>query len=193
MHTNSFDALGPVVIVPGLRDSGAGHWQTLWQQRLPEVVRVQQERWDVADLERWSERVADVLQRTSPAWIVAHSFGCLASVRALAETGASVRGLLLVAPADPEKFHIAEVLPAGPLGVNGLMVGSLTDPWLSWRKAEQWARRWSLPLLCAGAAGHINVDSGHGHWPEGWNLLQRLRTRGHARGRAVQQLIPVAV
>jgi len=198
MHFDLFKSGGsttehPVVIVPGLRDSGPGHWQSLWQRRLPHAHRVQQERWDEPDLERWSERVADVLERTSPAWIVAHSFGCLASVHALAATGAAVRGVLLVAPADPEKFRVSARLPQGALGVSGLVVGSLTDPWLSWQKAQVWANRWKLPLLCAGAAGHINVDSGHGHWPEGWNLLQRLRSQGHARARVVRQLIPVAV
>ena len=183
----------PVIIVPGLRDSGPAHWQSLWERRLPNVVRVHQERWDEPDLERWSQRVADVLERTSPAWIVAHSFGCLASVRALAQTGRAVRGVFLVAPADPEKFGIETQLPHEPLGVKGAMIGSLSDPWLSWQKAERWAARWKLPLLCAGSAGHINVDSGHGHWPEGWNLFQRLRTHGHTRGHAVHQLIPVAV
>lgn len=193
--STSGPALGdPVLIVPGLRDSGPGHWQTLWQQRIPGAVRVHQERWDEPDLARWSGRVAEVLAQFSrPAWLVAHSFGCLAAVHALAATGAAVRGVFLVAPADPEKFHIADRLPQRPLALRGLIVGSLTDPWLSWQKAESWAARWQLPLVCAGAAGHINAESGHGHWREGWTLFQRLRLKGHARARTVQQLIPVAV
>jgi uncharacterized protein len=86
-----------------------------------------------------------------------------------------VRGVLLVAPADPEKFGIDSLLPHSALPVPGLVVGSLTDPWLSWSKAQQWAQRWELPIFCAGDAGHINAESGHGDWDEGWELLQHLR------------------
>ena len=35
----------PVVIVPGWRNSGPGHWQTLWAQRLPVARRVEQDDW----------------------------------------------------------------------------------------------------------------------------------------------------
>ncbi|MEY2683344.1 MAG: hypothetical protein RJA09_488, partial [Pseudomonadota bacterium] len=33
------------VIVPGWRDSGPGHWQTLWTDTLPRVRRVVQDNW----------------------------------------------------------------------------------------------------------------------------------------------------
>jgi len=88
--------------------------------------------------------------------------------------------MFLVAPADPEKFGIAPRLPHAPLPVPGLVVGSLSDPWLTWPKAQLWAQRWELPIYCAGDAGHINAQSGHGEWPEGWALLQRLLQIGKA-------------
>lgn len=182
-----------VVIVPGLRNSGPRHWQSHWQRQLPGVVRVEQEQWDVADLERWSAQVAATLQQAGPCWIVAHSFGCLASVHALASASSQVRGVFLVAPADPEKFRVADVLPTGTLPVPGLLVGSLTDPWLSWRKAEYWAQRWQLPLVCAGSAGHINTESGHTQWPAGLKLFQRFQGQGSANPQPVRQWIPVAV
>ncbi|MDX9970203.1 MAG: alpha/beta hydrolase, partial [Hydrogenophaga sp.] len=34
-----------VVIVPGWRNSGPGHWQSLWTERLPNVLRVEQDDW----------------------------------------------------------------------------------------------------------------------------------------------------
>jgi predicted alpha/beta hydrolase family esterase len=86
-----------------------------------------------------------------------------------------VRGLFLVAPADPHKFAVTEQLPSGPLALPGRMVASRTDPWLSWASALQWAQRWQLPLIDAGDAGHINAESGHGFWREGWRAFQQLR------------------
>lgn len=177
--------MSSVIIVPGLHDSGPQHWQSLWQRRLPHSVRVEQTQWDRPDLRRWSANVARVLDAVDDCWIVAHSFGCLAAVHALAQRGdaaalAGVRGIFLVAPADPDKFGVAAELPAGPLPVPGRLVASLTDPWLAWPRAQQWAQRWQLPALCAGDAGHINVDSGHGPWWEGWNWFAQLREETRA-------------
>lgn len=172
--------MSAVLIVPGLHDSGSGHWQTVWQQRLPNVQRLQLRRWDQPDLQRWSDAIIEEVIRHRVQYIVAHSFGCLGAVNAIAELQRTVRAMFLVAPADPEKFGVAPRLPHAPLPVPGLVVGSLNDPWLTWPKAQLWAQRWELPIYCAGDAGHINVQSGHGEWPEGWALLQRLLQIGKA-------------
>lgn len=164
-----------VVIVPGLGNSGPNHWQTLWQRRLPNAERIHLSRWDRPDLQQWVDATIAAVRRQRTGYIVAHSFGCLATVQALDTIRDQIRGVLLVAPADPEKFGIASLLPDSTLPVPGLVIGSLTDPWLSWSKAQQWAQRWELPIFCAGEAGHINAESGHGDWNEGWELLQRLR------------------
>jgi predicted alpha/beta hydrolase family esterase len=175
--------MSTVVIVPGLHDSGPGHWQTQWQQRLPGAVRVEQARWDRADLQRWSDQVAATVEALrGDVWLVAHSFGCLASVHALAQVGARVRGLFLVAPADPDKFDIGDRLPLGRLPVQGMIVGSTSDPWLRWEKVKRWASRWDLPLLNAGDVGHINVESGHGEWREGWEWFRQFQRFGHDYG-----------
>ena len=34
-----------IVIVPGWRNSGPGHWQSLWAEQLEGAVRVQQQDW----------------------------------------------------------------------------------------------------------------------------------------------------
>jgi predicted alpha/beta hydrolase family esterase len=164
-----------VVIVPGLRNSGPQHWQTLWQQRLPNAERIRMTQWDKPDLQQWVDATIAAVRKQRASYIVAHSFGCLATVHALDAIQDQVRGVLLVAPADPDKFNIAHLLPDAHVPVPGLVVGSLSDPWLSWSRAQQWARRWLLPIVCAGDAGHINAESGHGAWAEGWELLQRLR------------------
>lgn len=163
------------LIVPGLRNSGPGHWQTHWEQLL-RASRVEQEDWATPDLERWSARVvAAVNPDPRPAILIAHSFGCLASVHALRRIAPRVKGLLLVAPAAPEKFQIAQRLPQGPIGVPSLLVGSQTDPWLTLGRARALAATWGSDFVNLGDAGHVNADSGHARWEEGLPLLERLQ------------------
>lgn len=164
-----------IIIVPGLGNSGGQHWQSRWQQRLPNATRITLPQWQQPNLRSWVDAIDNAVGQHTDNYLVAHSFGCLASVAALAELRHRVRGVLLVAPADPDKFKITDLLPQSTLPVPGLVVGSLSDPWLSWSKAQLWAQRWELPIYCAGNAGHINVESGHGEWHEGWQLLEKLQ------------------
>ncbi|HSC75431.1 MAG TPA: alpha/beta hydrolase, partial [Pseudomonadales bacterium] len=110
--------------------------------------------------------------------IVAHSFGVLATVHALRHIAHQVQGVFLVAPADPAKFGVQDILTRQVLPVRGAaLVASHSDPWLSWSKALQLADDWYLPVLDAGDAGHINVASGHSEWKQGWDWFEALRRR----------------
>ena len=74
------------VIVPGVGGSEAQHWQSWLQQQLVSSSRVQQKHWDRPVLNEWvAQFVKTVAAIKSPVQIVAHSFGCLTSVAALAE------------------------------------------------------------------------------------------------------------
>ena len=157
-----------LVIVPGLRGSGAAHWQSWLQGQVDGSVRIEQADWDEPDLERWSGRVADTLAALGrgPHVIAAHSFGCLATVRALLRRPSlDVAQLLLVAPADPARFGAANALPQGRLGLPSCVVASDTDPWMSAARAGEWASRWGSDWINLGDAGHINVDAGYGPFP----------------------------
>jgi predicted alpha/beta hydrolase family esterase len=91
-----------VIIVPGLHDSSAGHWQSRWQRAHPEFCRVRQDDWADPDLARWSARLDQVrASDPRPALLVVHSF---------ARNARGVAGVFLVAPAD--KFGVAGRLPA---------------------------------------------------------------------------------
>jgi hypothetical protein len=46
-------------------------------------------------------------------------------------------------------------------------VASRNDPYASYDESEEISYAWGSRLLDAGEAGHINLDSGHGPWPEG--------------------------
>lgn len=165
------------LIVPGLGDSGAGHWQTHWEAQLG-CSRVIQDDWRVADLFRWSERIATAVGHDPrPVILIAHSFGCLSAVHAITARRAPVAAALLVAPADPDKFKVTLPVAGNGLGIPTLLVGSRNDPWLSLEKAQAMARDWGSDFVDLGHAGHINDKSGHGPWPEGLALLERLRQR----------------
>jgi predicted alpha/beta hydrolase family esterase len=126
-------------------------------------------------------------------WIIAHSFGSLASVVAAADRPEQVAQLILVAPADPARFDcmglrpenigfdsrytLDHALPARRLQVRGLVVASRNDSWLHYDKAAAMAKQWGLALHDAGDAGHINPASGFGPWPELLKLLARRRSR----------------
>jgi predicted alpha/beta hydrolase family esterase len=169
---------GPVLVVPGLRGSGHAHWQTLWERRYPHFVRVHQDDWNAPDLDRWARRIVETaLELDEPALVVAHSFGCLAAVRADGFQSNLIAGALLVAPANPERFGIERTLPAKPLLFPSTVVASANDPWMPLEQARSWAERWGSEFLNLGQKGHINADSGLGEWAEGQQLMHRLCRR----------------
>jgi uncharacterized protein len=191
----------PILIVPGFQGSGPDHWQTWLQAQKPEATRISGIDWDKPVLALWAERVRDELARaTHPLRVVAHSFGCLATVVAAADRPEQIAELILVAPADPDRFDftglkpqdlpygsfsLSEALPHRPLHVSGTVIASQNDPWLSFTAAANLARDWGLEVHDEGQAGHINADSGYGPWP---GLLKILE---HANKSRPEVLAPV--
>ena len=182
-----------VLIVPGYRGSGESHWQSWLHRELVGSRVLSGVSWHEPVLADWAERVREEIARApAPLWIVAHSFGCLATVIAVADRPQNVAGVILAAPADPQRFHLlglgrvddrrlavktlADVLPAKALGVRGVLVASENDPWMSVPAAQQWAHDWELAIVNAGAVGHINAESGFGPWPGVLDLLAVLQS-----------------
>ena len=84
------------VLVPGRYNSGARHWQSVWEQELPIWKRLNQRSWDDADIQRWIGTLRRLLaQGTRPAFLVGHSLGALASCCIAVEMPAAVAGLML--------------------------------------------------------------------------------------------------
>ncbi len=185
-----------IVIVPGWRDSGPGHWQSLWEARIPGAVRVQQDDWVSPRREAWVSTL-DALVRSSPkpVVIVAHSLGCIATAHLSAEAAARIHGALLVAPADPERRAVLAdfaPVPYAPLPYRSVLVASSNDPFCPVRLAGAYARAWGSEFVRMQNAGHINIDSGHGEWPLGLALLQSLTDEPDQMLAARDSLEPLA-
>lgn len=165
----------PIVIVPGLRNSDDNHWQSLWHQRLPASKRIQLQDWDTPNLEAWRAAIkTELFNSDTPAVLVAHSFGALASAAIAAEFPERVAAVFLVAPADPEKFGIADQLPQHFLPVSAKVIASSNDPWMTEAKAAYWALVWGADYSRFKNLGHINSLSNLGIWSDGLIHLQRL-------------------
>lgn len=167
-----------LIIVPGWRDSGPGHWQTLWAERLAGARRVVQDDWITPTRAAWVGSLArQITQAPGPVVIAAHSLGCIATSHLPEEAAARIQGALLVAPADPERRAILNdfaPVPFARLPYRSIVVGSSNDPYCPVRLAGAYARAWGSEFVRLQAAGHINVESGHGEWPLGLALLQSL-------------------
>lgn len=166
------------IIVPGWRNSGPGHWQSLWADRLAGAVRVQQDDWITPSRQAWVATLArTILQQGEPVVVVAHSLGCIATAHLPPEAAARIQGALLVAPADPERRAILSdfaPVPFQKLSYRSVLVASSNDPYCPVRLAGAYARAWGSEFVRLPEAGHINIASGHGEWPRGMALLQSL-------------------
>jgi predicted alpha/beta hydrolase family esterase len=167
-----------VVIVPGWHDSGPGHWQTLWNEQLRDAVRVVQDDWFTPRRQAWVDTLRRViLEQPAPVVVAAHSLGCIAVAHLPEDALARIRGALLVAPADPErKAALADFspVPHARLPFRSVLVASANDPFCPVRLAGAYARAWGSEFVRLQDAGHINLESGFGHWPLGRALLRSL-------------------
>lgn len=178
-----------ILILPGLGNSGPGHWQRRWGERFPHGHFVEQQDWDRPQLADWVARLhQDVMLATRPVVLVAHSLAVAAVVHTaqrLVDT--RVRGAFLVSPPDledpevlsdlPEAVRSFGDVPRDPLPFPSIVVASSNDAYVTVERAADMASAWGSELKQAGAAGHINTDSGHGPWPEGLLMFGELMKR----------------
>jgi predicted alpha/beta hydrolase family esterase len=167
-----------IIIVPGWRDSGPGHWQSLWAERLAHAIRVTQDDWITPSRTAWVQSISQtILSQAGPVVIAAHSLGCIATTHLPPEAAARIQGALLVAPADPERRGVLAdfaPVPFQKLPYRSVLVASSNDPYCPVRLAGAYARAWGSEFVRIQEGGHLNVDSGHGEWPLGIALLQSL-------------------
>jgi predicted alpha/beta hydrolase family esterase len=168
------------LIVPGINDSGPGHWQTLWQREWgEEASRIAPSSWDEPDLADWCRALDEAVHphRDSGIVLVAHSLGTLAAAVWLQQDRQGVRGALLVAPPDPDGPNFPATaagfakLPGSRLRVPSLVISSENDPYGTPEAARGMAAAWGAGQVSVGELGHVNAESGLGAWERGRSLL----------------------
>lgn len=177
----------PLLIVPGLGGSGAGHWQALWTERFDDAEQIVQDDWERPDLPAWLARLRAAVEKTPDAILVGHSLGCILIAHlAQRDPNARIAGALLVAPADvdarvelPDCLAAFAPVPRMRLPFPSITVASTNDPYTTIGRADDFARSWGSEFRNIGACGHINIAAGFGSWPEGERILAEL-------GRAIE-------
>lgn len=174
----------PIILIPGLGNSGPQHWQRLWQTELGADARaVEQADWDRPDFADWLRRLdAAIAARPQPPVLVAHSLSCALVAHWAERHRRDIAGALLVAPADvdsdlhtPPETRAFRPMPMARLPFPSIVIASSDDPYVTTSRAAAFARAWGSRLVEIGAAGHINTAAGFGAWPLGRLLLDELR------------------
>ena len=176
------------LILPGWQGSGPDHWQTHWQQLLPNAQRVEQTDWQHPQRSDWvAELERSVAAEPTPVVLIAHSLGCITVAHWAAETSPAlrsrVRGALLVAPADVERDNCAAPLrdfapiPRQHLGFPSVLVGSSNDHAASQHRAVALGSDWGSQTVILDQAGHINTAAGYTRWEDGFVHLYQLQSR----------------
>lgn len=186
----------PTLILPGLNGSDEGHWQRFWLKDDANSLLVEQDDWTSPKVETWTKRLEQVLQQEGPAYIVAHSLGCLLAARCADGPYARlIKGALLVAPCDlstTEKLHPGAIhfgrMPTRALPFPTITVGSLDDIYMPLESLSLYGRLWKTEIKNLGQAGHINIESGFGRWTGGYGLLSLLKKKARAHSHSDRSL-----
>ena len=181
-----------ILLVPGLRDHVAQHWQTLLEADLRlagravcSVPPMGREDLDCARKVAAIEQAAGAID--GPFVIVAHSGGCIMVAHWAAQTRRSVHGALLATPPDfdtamPSGYPTLDALEQGgwfpvprqALPFRSIVAASRDDPLGRFARVSALATDWDSELVDLGHVGHLNPASGFGAWPQALDLIARL-------------------
>ncbi|MFQ6576424.1 RBBP9/YdeN family alpha/beta hydrolase [Pseudomonas sp. UM16] len=177
-----------ILIVPGLRDHVAEHWQTLLQARLNKVRAVPPLQVNGLDCNARVEAIQGELEQIEgDVVLVAHSAGVLMVAHWAARYNRPIKGALLAAPPDlqaqwPAAYPSPDTLRANgwaPLPIKALpfpsiVAASSDDHLASLQAVAAMAEGWGSELLSLGNVGHLNPASGFGPWPLAETLIHQL-------------------
>jgi len=181
-----------VLVVPGLRDAVAEHWQTLLEARLraagrPVASVLPMGREDLNCAARVAEIERSAQSIEGPIVVVAHSGGCIMLVHWARQSRRNVLGALLAAPPDfetpmPDGYPTVCALrdggwlpvPRERLPFPSIVAASRNDPLTTYQRAAALADDWGGRLVDLGCVGHLNPASGHGEWPQAEDFIREL-------------------
>jgi uncharacterized protein len=181
-----------VLIVPGLRDHVAEHWQTLLAARLTAVGRevrtvppMGREDLDCATRVEAIERAVSAID--GPVILVAHSGGTIMVAHWARRRRRPIHGALLATPPDFERPMPAGYptmaaldragwlpVPRDPLPFPSIVAASRNDPLGRFERVAELASAWGSRLVDLGGVGHLNPASGYGEWPRADEFIREL-------------------
>jgi len=188
-----------VLTVPGLDNSGPGHWQSIWERERIDCERADLGMWSNPHRNSWVTALNNSIRQAGrPVILAAHSLGCLAvawwAALEAQPYGTPVAGALLVAPPDVDYGGVdPRVAGFGPapkiiLPFPSVVIASSNDRFIDLSRAHGLAKFWGSHFVNMGEAGHINADSGLGDWREGQVWLDRLVAAANGETRAADAL-----
>lgn len=172
-----------LLIVPGLGDSGEGHWQNNWLHHFPNTKKVIQNNWNKPILKDWLNNLnTSINSIETPVIIVAHSLAVSLIAHWSQNNDISkIAGAMLVAPADvespthtPKEIWNFAPIPLSKLDYPSMVITSSNDPYISVERAQFLAEQWGSFFYNVGPKGHLNSESQLGLWEEGQEILQAL-------------------
>lgn len=175
-----------ILLIPDLGNTGPGHWQRRWEQKMRTSQWVEQNNWKAPLRDTWVDTVEQaVLHATRPVVLVGHSLGVITIVHAAQKlTDTKVCGAFLVTPLDidenrevPRKALPFANVPTAPLPFPSILVASDNDPYCTTERAGDMANAWGSEFHAAQESGRFDLESGHGPWPDGMMMFMRLMQR----------------
>lgn len=174
-----------ILLLPDLDGAAPGHWLRRWAERFGNGRLVEHQHAGRPQRTEWLKAIEnEIMMATRPVVLVAHGLA-VSAVAHVAQrlVDTKVRGALLVAPPDheqgdlPPAFREFGNVPRDPLPFPSMLVASTDDRGCSIDSAVDLATAWGSELHLARNAGHIDLQSGHGPWPEGLLIFTRLMQR----------------
>jgi predicted alpha/beta hydrolase family esterase len=177
-----------ILIVPGLRDHVAEHWQTILEHKLPKARSVAPLEHDkLSRAARVAALDAALAAIDGPIILVAHSAGVMITTHWAQTHERPILGALLATPADmespfPAGYPTTETLrdngwlpiPRRPLPFPSIVGASSNDPLGRFERIADYAEAWHSRLVHLGAVGHLNPAAGFGEWPHAEEFVREL-------------------
>jgi len=177
-----------ILIVPGLRDHVAEHWQTLLEAKLPNAVSVPPlDRDKLSRAARVAALDAVLGQIGGPVILVAHSAGVMTTVHWASQHSRPIHGALLATPPDLEtplpSGHTSRdelerngwlPIPRKALPFPSIVAASRNDPLARFDRVSEMAADWGSRFVDLGEVGHLNPAAGFGEWPRAQDLIREL-------------------
>lgn len=177
-----------ILIVPGLRDHVADHWQTLLENALPGSRSVAPLEHDKLSCAARIAALDSALARIEgPVVLVAHSAGVMIVVHWAQHHRREIAGALLATPPDfeapmPDGYPTQEALrqngwlptPRAKLPFPSIVAASTNDPLARLDRVTELANDWGSQLVNLGAVGHLNPAAGYGKWPRAQEFIAEL-------------------